>query len=268
MNLTYYKILKTNHLVEEFFHISYSNKIIPFNTILIPFGFSGLSYIYNSGQNIFLDNNETKIKGLILSGQFNKSSKLNVEEAGFSCGISFKPTALHKLTNLNISKFTNKHSLTELLNKDLTRKFEVIFNSHNNDFENLFNDLENLLLSFTLIENKNTIAIDKAIDFIHKKQGMVSVKNLLEIVPFGQKTLETQFKKMIGLTPSKYMRIYRFKKLMEKYENNKIELKDLVYMYNYYDESHFSKDFKAFTSKLPNEYFKEDFSLIKEALKK
>lgn len=267
MNLKYYDIKKTNHLVEEFYHISYSEQILPFKTVMIPFGVTGFTFVYTNGQKSIKENKETVLKNLMVNGQFYKSYIFSVDKVGFSCGINFKPTALHKLTNLDISKFTNKHNAGSLLGKDISTKFEVIFNNYDNDFVKLFNNLERLLLSFPLTENKNTIAIDNAIDFIHKKQGMLSVKDLLEIVPFGQKTLETQFKKMVGLTPSKYMRIYRFKKLMEKYENNKIELKGLVYMYDYYDESHFSKDFKAFTSKLPNEYFIEDFSLIKEALK-
>ncbi|APG64371.1 transcriptional regulator [Tenacibaculum todarodis] len=267
MNLTYYDIEKTGHLVDEFYHISYSENALPFNIVMMPFGFSGFTFIYNNGQKAKIGKKENELKKLVINGQFYKSYNFLVEEVGYSCGINFKPTALHKLTNLDISKFTNKHSTPELMNNDFSTKFQVIFNSHNNDFDSLFNNLESLLLSFPLIENKNTKAIDNVIELIHKEQGMLSVKDLLAVIPFGQKTLETQFKKIVGLTPSKYMRIYRFKKLMEKYEKNKIELKDLVYMYDYYDESHFAKDFKSFTSKSPKEYFKKDFTLIKEALK-
>ena len=38
-------------------------------------------------------------------------------------------------------------------------------------------------------------------------------------------------------------------------------------MYDYYDESHFAKDFKSFTSKAFKDYFKDEFSLIKEVFK-
>ena len=103
---------------------------------------------------------------------------------------------------------------------------------------------------------------------IKEEQGLLSVNDLLKKVPFSQKTLENNFKKMVGLTPSKYIRIQRFLNLMKKYENNTIDFKDLIYMYNFYDESHFAKDFKSFTSKLPKDYFTEDFFIMKEAFKK
>ncbi|WP_341222377.1 helix-turn-helix domain-containing protein [Polaribacter atrinae] len=96
---------------------------------------------------------------------------------------------------------------------------------------------------------------------------MLSVNEILKTVPFGQKTLETKFKKMVGLTPGKYIQIKRFVNLMRKYEKEQIDLKDLIYMYDYYDESHFAKDFKLFTSKSFKNYFQEDYILVKKALK-
>ena len=59
----------------------------------------------------------------------------------------------------------------------------------------------------------------------------------------------------------------RFNKLMIKYQSNEIELKDLIYKYNYYDQSHFSKDFKLFMNQSPKFFFKQDFPLLKEYLK-
>ena len=46
---------------------------------------------------------------------------------------------------------------------------------------------------------------------------------------------------------------------MSKYEKDQIALKDLFYMYDYYDESHFSKGFKLFTSNYFKNYIKEDY---------
>jgi hypothetical protein len=43
---------------------------------------------------------------------------------------------------------------------------------------------------------------------------------------------------------------------MIKYEKDQIDLKDLFYMYNYYNESQFDKDFKLFTSSSFKNYFK------------
>ena len=267
MNITYFDINETSHLVDEYYHISYSDKILPFNTMMIPYGVSGFTFIYNNGQKTALDTKETVLKGLMLNGQFFKPYQFIVNEVGFSCGINFKPTALYKLSNLDISKFTNKNLPFNQIDENLSNKFEVVFKNHQNDFKKLFQEIDNLILKLPLIENKNTNAIDQVVHFIHLKEGLLSVAELLEIIPFGQKTLETQFKKMVGLTPSKYIRIHRFLNLMRQYENNKIDLKDLIFMYDYYDESHFIKDFKLFTNKSPKVFFNIDYSIIKNGLK-
>ena len=267
MKLIYFDIHKASHLIEEFFFIKYSETEIPLEAIILPLGFSGLAYIYSNGQKITLNSINTVIKGLVLNGQYYKPYQFKTTEPGFACGLSFNPTALHKLTNLDISKFTNKYTPFNLVNKDLSNKFEEIFKNHNNNFTNLLNNLQEFILELPLIENKNTLAIDKLIDIINSKEGLLSVNELLTEIPFGQKTLETQFKKIVGLTPAKYIRICRFKKLMKQYESNKISLKDLIYMYDYYDESHFARDFKSFTNKSFKDYFKDEFSFIKEIYK-
>ena len=268
MKLKYYDILKTSHLVEEFYHISYSKDSLPLKTIMIPLGFTGFTYVYNSGQKTTINNKTTNLKGLVLNGQFDKSYEFIVEKVGFSGGLNFKPTALHKLTNLDISKFTNKNCFFNQIDSILSQKFEEIFIQNNSNFKKLFEEIENLLTQLPLIENKNTIVIDNVVAIIHQKEGMLSVNELLNHIPFGQKTLETQFKKMVGLTAAKYIRLHRFLNLMKQYENNAISLKDLIYMYDYYDQSHFSRDFKSFTHKSPRQFFKEDYAIVKEALKK
>lgn len=267
MKLTYFDIHNTSHLVKEFYHISYSQKIIPLNTMMIPYGVNGITFIYSNGQQSTLNKNITVLKNLVLNGQFYKSYQFTVNEVGFSCGINFKPTTLFKLTNIDVSQFTNKNVCLNSIAKILSEKFEFIFKNHQNDFKNMFEKIEDLILELPLTENKNTIAIDEVVNYIHLKEGMLAVSELIKMIPFGQKTLETQFKKMVGLTPAKYIRVHRFINLIKQYEKNKIDLKDLIYMYNYYDESHFLKDFKSFTSKSPKEFFKEDFSIIQKALR-
>ncbi|MBR9916006.1 MAG: AraC family transcriptional regulator [Algicola sp.] len=80
--------------------------------------------------------------------------------------------------------------------------------------------------------------------------------------------MENQFKKIVGLTPGKYIRLYRFLKLMRKHESHEIDLNDLILMYNYYDRSHFTKDFKLFMRQSPKTYFKNNNLLLNEYLNK
>ncbi|QTD37759.1 AraC family transcriptional regulator [Polaribacter batillariae] len=268
MKLKYYITGNASHLVEEFYNISYSEKIVPLKSIIIPMGFSSLAFPYSSNQYFYQNKKRRDFKKLTLVGQFYKSYEMCIDSPGFCCGISFKPTTLYKLINLDISQFTNNYVDFYSVKPILSKKLEGLFIKYKNNSEQLFKELANFLNLLPLTENKDTIIIDGVIEEIHKKEGLLSVLEIMETVPFCQKTLETQFKKMVGLTPGKYIRLRRFLSLMKKYEKEQINLKDLIYMYNYYDESHFSKDFKLFTNKIFKKYFKKDYLIVKEALKK
>lgn len=268
MKLKYYDTFEVENLIQEFYTLSFSEKVVPFTSEIIPFGFNGLTYIYSKGQTARINKEEKVLKNLIFSGMFYKSYQFSVNEAGFSCGINFTPTTFYKLTGLDLSKFTNKQTALKEVSVKLNSSLSNIFETNKENPEKLFEQISTKLLSIPLIKDKDTKIIDRLITIIHKKEGMLSVKELAKNVNFGKKTLETKFKKIIGLTPGKYIRLHRFLNLMKKYEKDQIDLRDLIFMYNYYDESHFAKDFKCFTSKSFKEYFKKDFLLIKEALKK
>ena len=54
---------------------------------------------------------------------------------------------------------------------------------------------------------------------------------------------------------------------MRKYESQEIAIKDLMFMFDYYDRSHFSRDFKLFMNETPKSYFKKDYPLLKAVFK-
>src|SRR5690606_17615354 len=110
--------------------------------------------------------------------------------------------------------------------------------------------LENYWLSkfikkdFSLIEQ---ILADVEADL---KIEDIAIKNNI-----SRKHINTLFSKHIGKTPSEYRKIYRFRKSLLKYKNNK-NLTTLSYENLFYDQSHFIKDFKALTKINPNWFFK------------
>ncbi len=55
---------------------------------------------------------------------------------------------------------------------------------------------------------------------------------------------------------------------MSKYESKEIDLNDLIHMYDYYDRSHFTKDFILFMRQSPKTYFNTNNPLLNEYLNK
>ncbi len=250
-------------LLNNMFIITYKNENLPFKSKIIPTGFPSVTYIFGEKQKAIHKDKSVNFNELIISGQFNSTYSYHVNSVAKNIGFNLYPTALYKILGTNISVFKNKLINFKKINKELSEKFTVIFLKNEHNHINLINESKNLINNLDLYIDRDVEKIDLAIEYILEKEGMLQVIDLLKIVALSQKSLETKFKRIIGLTPGKYIRLTRFIKLMRRYECKEIEINDLIYMYNYYDHSHFIKDFKLFMSESPKEYFKKEYPLIK-----
>ena len=53
---------------------------------------------------------------------------------------------------------------------------------------------------------------------------------------------------------------------MRSYQSKEINLKDLMYKFNYHDSSHFTRDFRLFMLQTPKDYFKKEYPLLQNYL--
>ena len=266
MNLNVYRTNEKAILIEEYFELYFDKDSIPFKTKIIPVALPSVTYI-EKGEHIvtsYLD--KFYLKNIVLSGQSLKAYDLEVNEESRSFGFNLHPTALYKIFNSDISKLEDKHTCLKGFCNDTFLFLENIFASNSNS-DNAINEAEKRLQSLPLTINIHTKNIDRAIAFIREKNGLLNVTDLLCEISISQKTLETKFKKIVGTTPGKYIKLYRFIKLMQKYESQEIELKELIHMYDYYDESHFAKDFKIFMRMPLKQYFNKEHEMLKKYLK-
>lgn len=263
MKFDYLDERDSRKIINNMFILSFDKSDLPFNTIIVPTGFPSMAYVFGKKQTVTHNKKVTEFNGLIITGQFDSTYNFSVNSIGKNLGINLHPTALYKFLKKDISKLTNKHIPLEEINAELFNMISPLFIRNEKSISNFTKKIIDLIEGFNIEIDQETKHIDGAINYIFEKEGMIQVNDLLNVVPFSQKSLEVKFKKIVGLTPGKYIRLIRFTKLMRKYESNEIELKDLIYMYNYYDHSHFIKDFKHFMSESPKLYFKKDYPLIK-----
>lgn len=268
MTLEYFDTGDTSPLVKEFFYLSFDEKDIPFESTILPVCYTAITCTFDNSHKFIFKKKETEIKGLIITGQFYESYQLLINRKGHSYGISFHPTTIYKLTNSSLLKIKNKHLPLAEFSEELNDLLYPIFLKYENDKKKLTHNLKKAILKLPLKDTPIINKIDKVIDVIHSCEGMLNTYDLLDHVDFSQKTLETHFKKIVGLTPGKYIRLCRFLKLMRQYESKTIDFKDLTHMYNYYDHSHFFKDFKHFMKQTPKDYFKSERHLLNKYLNK
>jgi|KNS7NT10metaT_FD_contig_101_13632_length_3159_multi_4_in_0_out_0_3 AraC-like DNA-binding protein len=269
MEFRYLEKKKYHPLIDHFYQLKIQKEDLPFSSLILPLGQININYVVSDVKQILKqkDQKEIHYDGFMVTGQFYGCYKVSILEESYNFGFGLKPTSLYKLIGKDISKFKNKHIPLSYLGKKINIELKSIFEENIDNIDNFIKAVYLYFDNFPYKEDKNVFFLDKAIQLIEEKEGLLKVKDILELTPFSQKNLELQFKKVIGLTPGKYIKQYRFMKLMRKYESKQISLTDLKYMFNYYDGSHFSKDFHFFMNQSPKSYFKNDYPLLRSYLK-
>lgn len=85
--------------------------------------------------------------------------------------------------------------------------------------------------------------------------GAVSVGALTDATGVSGTHLATQFKSHVGVTPKRVARIYRFARLILSVDALRpVDWSTLAQAAGYFDQAHFSREFKDFTGHTPTEY--------------
>ncbi len=105
------------------------------------------------------------------------------------------------------------------------------------------------------------------VDYIYKKKGLISIETLSEEFALSERTLERLFKKEVGSSPYRFICLVRFNYVIREIENQPdMLISDLIAEYNYYDHSHFEKDFKKFLGQSVTHYKNFFNPLLTQAL--
>jgi AraC-like DNA-binding protein len=85
--------------------------------------------------------------------------------------------------------------------------------------------------------------------------GAVPVGALADAAGVSGNHLAMQFKSHVGVTPKRVARIYRFARLILSVDALRpVDWAELAQMAGYFDQAHFSREFKEFTGHTPTEY--------------
>ncbi|GGG40030.1 hypothetical protein GCM10011344_46110 [Dokdonia pacifica] len=78
------------------------------------------------------------------------------------------------------------------------------------------------------------------------------LKTIMEATKYSYSTLERHFKRDTGLTPKKFQSLQRYKQaIRELYTTQNADWQHYIHTYGYYDQSHFIKEIKRYTSFTP-----------------
>ncbi len=95
--------------------------------------------------------------------------------------------------------------------------------------------------------------------------GALSIRALSNHIGISQNHLGTLFKRMVGIPPKELARFYRFAHVLRSIDPTQpVDWMLIARQNHYYDQSHFNKDFVAFTGHTPTDYLHRRSRLLTE----
>lgn len=234
---------------------------------IIPDGYEEIIFHYGDPYRICLSKTWEQQTGRLLAGQITRYFWLeNTGRAGV-VGIKLKPTASTQLFGLDMHVLTNKViDLPASIAVQLEPLQQVILQSRDHDhWVARFNEYFFRLMQQTAITH---LPVDAAARLILARRGLITVAEIAGAVGLGERQLERLFRKYVGVSPKMYARIIRFSAIFQLIEQEDPGWAGLAYEAGYYDQSHFIRNFKAFTGEDPSRYSFNEKNMANFFLKK
>lgn len=226
---------------------SFKHLLIPDNTIELIFTKAEIKREFPSIQ----DGNSRKSQ---LSGLRTIPQICTVYESP-ALGIRFRPQKFYRLCQVDIYKTIN-NSLDPVacFGSPISRLETELFNlTSQQERINLVESFFNSYIESELREN-DTI-FEKIISHMELCNGNCTIKEFPVLFNTSASTIERKFKRNLGLSPKKYANLIRFvnqflsrKETFESFGENT--------GFNFYDQSHFIKEFSKFSGLTPKQLAK------------
>lgn len=124
-----------------------------------------------------------------------------------------------------------------------------------NTAEDRFRILEKYFLLRSDWSRPSHAAVQFAIASFQQPHHPESITNMVEQANMSAKRFIQIFKDEVGLTPKRFSRLMRFQKAVRLIrQSHDIDWADLAMSCDYYDQSHFIKEFQSFSGLTPTEY--------------
>lgn len=239
----------------------------PHQQKIIPDGYSELIFHYGDPYRIRLSHTWEQQSPHLLAGQISRYFYLeNTGKAGV-LGIKLKPTALTHLFDLDMHQLNDKViDLPPALAHRFSLLLQNILQTH--DHDQWIATLDAALLQLLDETPIKETPADQAVDLILSRRGMIGVSEITTNIGIGERQLERLFKKYVGLSPKFFARIIRFSTIFQLIEQEDPGWAGLAYEAGFYDQSHFIRNFKAFTGEDPSRYGFEEKNMANFFLKK
>ncbi|MFL1896639.1 DUF6597 domain-containing transcriptional factor [Aquimarina sp. 2-A2] len=229
---------------------------------IVPDGCIEMIFHYGDLYSQYLENGDSTTQPrCFVIGQLTRP--LIIEPTGITgiFSVRFHPDGFLPFTTLPIKDLENTAVSLEKLFGKIGQEIELKILNADSTSERI-NHIETFLLSrLTDIQTVDRI-VKSTVDTILTANGQFSVDELSKQININRRQLERKFSTIIGLSPKQLSKTVRLQATLKMLLNNKYtSLTSLAYEGDYYDQAHFIKDFKEFTSLTPKEFYSNNLKM-------
>lgn len=213
-----------------------------------------LSFRYKGKHDYFIGNVQNSLPAFAITGLRKFAKPILLSENTEIILIKFKPCeAALFFTPPQQDFFQTSVSLHDLCDGEDVLKLEDAL-LEDSSLNEKIESIENFLISL-IKSNEVDLLIKTAVQQIFLSSGTTRIKELATSLNMSLDAFEKRFRKIIGTSPKQYSSIVRLTHAIRQKQSGQ-SIADIAYSFDYFDQSHFLKDFKLFTGKTPVDYFK------------
>ena len=225
---------------------------------LIPDGYIEVWFQFGTLAEISIDQVYYQMPKQFVWGQTESYSRVLVNGTNRIIAVRLYPWAARTLFKLPSVELSNCYIDLEDLNKDLSKCLEdALGQSHS--FEQRRSVLEHYLLQLiTSLPPFYHPVVAQAFALIVQHKGIVKVQDLANHLKVSRQHLNRLVREEIGLSVKKLAMVIRIRACVDaQFELPLASLTQLAHQFDFFDQSHFIRDFKWVTGTSPKDFFKQ-----------
>lgn len=225
---------------------------------IFPTGFTEL-ILYYGDRYLHIDKNNSKTlqPSFFFTGQ--SSSYYNIAPTGKIglIAITFKPDAAKLFFKMPISDVENNFVALEDVLGSTVVNLEHKLQTAGENKERIQIIEEFLTEQLKELYTDYYKRINHSVNKINQNRGLISVDSLASEACLSTKQFNRKFTEFVGIQPKQFTRIVRFQYAIYSQQTQSVKsLTELAYKCGYYDQAHFTNEFKSFTGYAPKDFFK------------
>jgi AraC-like DNA-binding protein len=250
--------IKSFYIYESLSDRTFSDTVVPSGSTELVFNLGSGSWQIANGENTYTNNPAIEFWGQIIK-------PLSIRSLGKNTmlGVRFLPHGAAPFINDNFDQFNNRVvDFSDVCGRDVSDLHQELLNfpSWNNRITRLENFLLTRLPHASRRTNKIAVVTD-VMSELNKEDFFDNIENVASRYGITSRYLQKLFLQYTGLTPKLYTKIHRFQSSLALVAQKEAPLTSIAYDCGYFDQSHFIRDFKAFTGTTPSDYALDDSSL-------